>query len=86
MKAAQTLRAEIVAAAKADGILTQVKLANALGYSPQYISDLFKPGRKALTPTIVKKAARRFKVDAAMAQRWQHLGALESGWQIGEPQ
>lgn len=81
MTPADELRAEIRRAAANKGMRTQGELAEALGLSGAYLTDIFK-SRRRLTPEIVRRAAAVLAVQPARALRWQKLGALESGWQI----
>ncbi len=81
MKEAQDLRNEIVRAAQMKAANTQGDLAKALGISATYLSDILRH-RRRFTPDMVEKAATVFAVSPIRAQRWQKLGAIESGWKI----
>lgn len=81
MKAAEELRLDFLRASKGKAFKTQQEFASALGISAQYLTDVLKQ-RRRFTPTMLNKAADVLGVNPVRAQRWQRLGAVESGWQI----
>jgi transcriptional regulator with XRE-family HTH domain len=83
MKAADELRQDFLRASKGKAYKTQQEFASALGISAQYLTDIIKQ-RRRFTPAMLHKAAEVLGVNPIRAQRWQRLGAVESGWKIDE--
>jgi transcriptional regulator with XRE-family HTH domain len=74
---------EIDTAAKKAGLAQRKDLAEALGISEGYLSDLMN-SRKDFSPATLKKIAVTLQVNIRQARRWQKIGAIRCGWQIGE--